>query len=39
MKLNSVYDKVKFFFRHSSALIKLLTPYCGYHTASLYDHW
>ena len=38
MKLNSVYDKVKFFFRLPSALIKLLTPYCGYHTASLYDH-
>lgn len=40
MKLNSVYDKVKFFFRLISVLIfiKLLTPYCGYHTASLYDH-
>ena len=30
MKLNSVYDKVN---------IKLLTPYCGYYTASLYDRW
>ena len=29
MKLNSVYDKVKFFFKLPSALIKLLTPYCG----------
>ena len=38
MKLNSVYVKVKFFFRIPSALIKLLTPYYGYHTASLYNH-
>ena len=38
MKLNSVYDKVKFFFKLPSTLIKLLIPYCGYYTASLYDH-
>ena len=40
-KLNSVYDKVKFFFRLFFVLIfiKLITSYCGYYTASLYDHW